>query len=109
MGAPTATRDTGRVDLLGAPFLLLSVLLAVAAPVGALLLWGRVRGAEGLRAAQRLGLLVLCQLTAVLLASVALNHEFAFYDSWSDLFGQDDGSGIVQPDTSATRHTSGPT
>jgi enterochelin esterase-like enzyme len=97
------------VDLLGTPFLLLSVLLAVAAPVGAVLLWGRVRGADALRVAQRLGLLVLCQLTAVLLASVALNHEFAFYESWSDLFGQDDGGGVVQPDISASRHTSGGT
>jgi enterochelin esterase-like enzyme len=42
-----------------------------------------------LQVAQRVGLLVVCQLTAVLLAGVALNHEFAFYDSWSDLFGQD--------------------
>jgi enterochelin esterase-like enzyme len=96
------------VDLLGTPFLLLSVLLALAAPVGAFLLWGRVRGADALRVAQRLGLLVLCQLTAVLLASVALNHEFAFYESWSDLFGQDDGSGIVQPDGSASGHAAGP-
>lgn len=93
------------MDLLGTPFLLLSVLLAVAAPVGALLLWARVRGVDGLRVAQRLGLLVLCQLTAVLLASVALNHEFAFYESWSDLFGQDDGSGVVQPDATASRHS----
>ena len=96
------------MDLLGAPLLLVSILLALAAPVGALLLWGRVRGAEALRVAQRVGLLVTCQLTAVLLASVALNHEFAFYESWSDLFGQDDASGVVQPDRSQATHTTGP-
>jgi enterochelin esterase-like enzyme len=75
------------------PLLLLSIALAVAAPVGALLLWPRVRGEAGMQVAQRAGLIVGCQLTAVLLAGVALNHEFAFYESWSDLFGQDDQSG----------------
>ena len=94
------------MDLLGTPLLLLSVALALAAPVGALLLWTRVRGPEAARVGQRLLLVVTCQLTAVLLASVALNHEFAFYESWSDLFGQDDSGGVVQSDSSsASSHT----
>ena len=92
------------VDLLGTPLFLLTIALAVAAPVGALLLWGRVRGAGGVQVAQRLGLVVLCQLTAVLLASVALNREYVFYESWSDLFGQDDNSTAAVQGTSTPRH-----
>src|SRR5437763_11283435 len=92
---PWSDDRRGIVDLLGLPFLLLTVVLAVAAPVAALLLWSRVRGAGGVQVAQRLGLVVMCQLTAVLLASVVLNHQFAFYESWSDLFGSD-GGGVVQ-------------
>ena len=85
------------MDLLGLPLLLLAIVLAVAAPVVALLLWGRVRGASAVRLAQRLGLVVLAQLTAVLLAAVVLNNQFAFYESWADLFGQGNGSGVLQP------------
>jgi S-formylglutathione hydrolase FrmB len=89
------------MDLLGTPFLLLSIALAVAAPAGAVLLWTRVRGVPALQIAQHVGLIVVCQLTAVLLAGVALNHEFAFYESWSDLFGQgDQGATAVQHDPS---------
>jgi S-formylglutathione hydrolase FrmB len=93
------------VDLLGTPFLLLCIALAVAAPAGAVLLWTRVRGLAALQLAQRVGLLVVCQLAAVLLAGVALNHQFAFYDSWSDLFGQDNQSAgaIGQVPTDAGR------
>jgi enterochelin esterase-like enzyme len=92
------------VDLLGAPLFLLTIALAVAAPVGTLLLWGRVRGAGGVQVAQRLGLVVMCQLTAVLLASVALNREYVFYESWSDLFGQDDNSSAVVQGTGSPQH-----
>ncbi|MGZ4627124.1 MAG: alpha/beta hydrolase [Kineosporiaceae bacterium] len=88
------------MDLLGIPFLLLSILLAIAAPVVALLLWSRVGGAPALQVAQRVGLLVLCQLTALLFASVALNDKFVFYESWSDLLGQDQQSAAVQADPS---------
>jgi len=92
------------VELLGIPFLLLSILLAVAAPVLALLLWSRARGAPGLQIAQRVGLLVICQATALLLASVTLNDKFVFYESWSDLLGQDGQSGAVQADPSDANH-----
>lgn len=93
------------MDLLGTPLLLLCVALAVAAPVGALLLWPRVRGVPAAQVGQRAGLIVACQLTAVLLAAVVLNHQFAFYESWSDLFGQDDqSSAAVQQDPADRAH-----
>ena len=92
------------MDLLGTPLFLLAIALAVATPIAALLLWGRVRGAGGVQVAQRLGLVVLCQLTAVLLASVALNREYVFYESWSDLFGQDDNA-TASVQATGTPHT----
>lgn len=79
------------MDLLGAPFLLLCLALAVAAPVGTMLLWQRVHGVPAVQAVQRVGLILVCQLTALVLASAALNHQFVFYESWSDLLGQANG------------------
>jgi len=75
------------VPLLGWPLLVLLALLSVAAVAASLVLWGRVRGPQLARAAQRVGLVVLCQLTAVLLLGAAVNNWGYFYGSWSDLFG----------------------
>lgn len=65
----------------------LVVLLTIAAPVAAVVLWGRVRGVPALRLAQRLALIVLCQLTAVTLTAVLVNDQFDLYESWDDLLG----------------------
>jgi hypothetical protein len=67
--------------------LALLALLAVAAPICALVLWTRVRGPRALRVLQRLSMLVLSQLTAILLVAAALNDWGYFYGSWSELFG----------------------
>lgn len=53
--------------------------------VGALTLWSRVRGPGALRVLQRLLLVGLCQLTAVLVVFTAVNHEYGFYSSWGEL------------------------
>jgi enterochelin esterase-like enzyme len=92
------------VDLLGTPFLLLTILLVVAAPAAVVLLWDRARGSEPLQIAQRVGLVVVCQLTALVLAGVLLNREFVFYESWGDLFGQSPQTGPVQSDPADARH-----
>jgi len=60
------------------------LLVAMAAAV---VLWNRVRGARPLRTAQRIGLLLLCQLLAVATAAAAVNHVNQFFTSWSDLGG----------------------
>lgn len=75
------------MPLLSRRLLVLLALAAVAAPVLALVLWGRVRGPGPVRVASRLGLVGLAQLTAVLLACVAVNDYGYFYASWSDLLG----------------------
>ena len=90
------------MDLTGAPFLVGVVLLAVALPVGDLLLWSRVRGPAGLRVAQRVGLLLVTQLSAVLMAGVLVNNQFGLYESWSDLLGTDQPAGGAARPTPAT-------
>jgi enterochelin esterase-like enzyme len=73
--------------LLGWPLLALLALSAVAYPVLTLALWPRVRGSGLLRAATRLAMVAGCQVTAVLLVAVAVNHYGYFYGSWSELPG----------------------
>ena len=68
---------------------------AVAAPLGTLLLWNRLRGPRALRGALRLIMIGLCQGTAVLLAGILINNSFQLYDSWSDLLGRDGTPGRI--------------
>src|SRR6476660_8200593 len=75
------------MSLLGWPLLALLAVSAVAYPVLTLTLWPRVRGSRSLRAATRLAMVAGCQVTAVLLVAVAVNHYGYFYGSWSELPG----------------------
>jgi hypothetical protein len=68
----------------------------VALPVATVLLWNRLRGPRPVRGAQRLGLIVLCQSTAVLLAALLINNSFQLYTSWSDLFGWNGAPGQIE-------------
>lgn len=85
------------MPLLGWPLQVVMVALLVAATLATLLLWGRVRGASALRHAQRLCLLLACQVAAVLVVAVAVNNYGYFYGSWSDLLG----TGSTVPVTAA--------
>jgi enterochelin esterase-like enzyme len=84
------------MGLLDGSLLTLSVLLAIAAPIGCLLLWNRLRGPDVLRYAGRLGLIAVCQVTALLLAGLLVNHSFQLYASWNDLLGSNAVGGEVQ-------------
>jgi len=75
------------VALLGTPLLVVLLVLAVAMPGGVLLAWPRVRGPRAARIAERVGLIFVAQLTAVLVGLVALNDYGQFFTSWSDLLG----------------------
>lgn len=66
---------------------ILVVVLCIIAPVVALVVWSRVRGPVVLRWLQRLLLVLMAQLLAVLAAFVTLNNQYAFYVSWHDLLG----------------------
>ena len=85
------------MPLLGWPLQAVMVALLVAVTLATLLLWGRVRGAIALRHVQRLGLLLTCQVAAVLVVAVAVNNYGYFYGSWSDLLG----TGSTAPVTAA--------
>lgn len=94
--------------LTGHAFLVLLVLATVGTPVLALLLWNRVRGRLTARTVQRLGMLVLCQVSALALVATLINNYFYFYASWSDLLGHGKIGTIqaVNPvPTSMTRET----
>jgi enterochelin esterase-like enzyme len=75
------------VGLTGTPFLVVCLVLAVAAPVAALVLWQRVRGPGALRVTQRLAMILVCQVTGLAVTGAAVNDYFFFYSSWNDLLG----------------------
>ncbi|GAB3446837.1 alpha/beta hydrolase-fold protein [Phycicoccus ginsengisoli] len=75
------------MPLLGWPLLVTLGVVVGTAMALAVLLWSRVRGPRPLRVTQRVGLLVLTQVTTVLLVAAALNNYGYFYGSWSDLLG----------------------
>lgn len=68
-------------------FSILLFVIAVSAVAGAVLLWPRIRGPRPLRAAARVGMIVLCQVTAIFVVMVTVNNEYGFYASWDDLLG----------------------
>src|SRR4051794_39669672 len=76
------------MPLLGRSAMVFFGLLALAAPVGCLFLWDRVRGPRTAQAIARVGLVLCCELTALLFAGVIVNDYGSFYTSWSELVGR---------------------
>ena len=72
--------------LLGTPLLVVLAAATVVLPVVTLRLWTRVRGSRAARVAARLGLVLACQLSAVLLVAAAANDYGYFYGSWTGLW-----------------------
>jgi enterochelin esterase-like enzyme len=90
------------------------VACAVALPVVAIVLWGRVRGPGVARDAQRWLMVVASQLLAVVAVGVVVNDQFGFYSSWDDLLGRastDSAAGVIHPVAphGTTTHPSGGT
>ncbi|MEE4543405.1 alpha/beta fold hydrolase [Streptomyces sp. V4-01] len=81
------------MGLTGTGFAVLLFAVAIAAVAGAVLLWSRVRGPRPLRLAARLGMIVFCQITAILVVMVVVNNENGFYASWDDLLGDANSGG----------------
>jgi pimeloyl-ACP methyl ester carboxylesterase len=79
--------------------------VAVAAVVAALLLWSKVRGPRPVRTAARVGMIVLCQVTAILVVMVTANDDYGFYASWDDLLGNANSGGRATGSPSATAAT----
>lgn len=68
-------------------FVALLLVAVVAAVAGAVLLWPRVPGPGPARLAAHVGMIILCQLTAILFVMVTVNNQYGFYASWDDLLG----------------------
>jgi hypothetical protein len=73
------------MSLLGTPLLITVAVLAALLPAVTIAAWSRLRGRRGARAAQRMALVVACQLAAVALVGVSLNDYGDFYSSWASL------------------------
>jgi S-formylglutathione hydrolase FrmB len=68
-------------------FMILLAAATVGLPAGLLLLWGRLRGPRAVQVFVRLGMVLVAQFAAVMLALVAVNDQYMFYTSWQDLLG----------------------
>lgn len=74
-------------------FAVLLAAAAVAAVAAAVLLWPRIRGPRPVRVAARVGMIVLCQITAIFVVMVTVNNDYGFYASWDDLLGNANSGG----------------
>jgi S-formylglutathione hydrolase FrmB len=68
-------------------------------PALTLLLWGRLPGPKAVKFGSRLGLILMSQAMAVLLAALWINNSFQLYYSWSDLVGNNGATGAIQAAT----------
>jgi len=82
-------------------FLTIVVSAVVVFPLLTLLLWNRLPGPRPVKVGSRLGLILMGQVSAVLLAALWINNSYQLYTSWSDLFGQDGGTGSIAAATPA--------
>jgi hypothetical protein len=73
--------------------------LLIGAPLATFLLWTRVRGPRPLRTTARMGMILTCQLAAILVAGLVVNAKFGLYGSWSDLLGRTGDAGVIVPTT----------
>ncbi|MGV8978205.1 MAG: alpha/beta hydrolase [Cellulomonas sp.] len=94
-------------------FEVVALAAAVASILAALALWDRMRGRAWLKAAQRVGIIALCQLLAVAGAFAVVNRQNSFYLTWSELAGAADlgavtidGGPPASPDPVATTPSS---
>jgi enterochelin esterase-like enzyme len=93
------------MGLTGGYFLAAVIGAAIVVPALTVLLWNRLRGPRPLRGALRIGLIGLCQASAVLLAALLINNKFQLYTSWSDLFGRNGAPGQIEGAQPLALHT----
>lgn len=75
--------------------LVLTVLCAVVMFVVTIWLWPRLARQNWKTFLGRLGLLVATQVLVFAAVGLATNNSFLFFGSWTDLFGQEQGVGVV--------------
>ncbi|MFC1418268.1 alpha/beta hydrolase [Streptacidiphilus cavernicola] len=85
--------------------------LAVVCFAAAVWLWPRLSGRSWRALLGRIGALLVSQLLTLMAIALAANNWGAFYSSWSDLLGTDQGGGAVTiggPPVASTGSTDGP-
>ncbi|AOR32889.1 esterase [Streptomyces fodineus] len=75
--------------------LMLVIVLAAVLFVGTVWLWPRLARRSWRAVSGRVGLLLATQLAVFASAGLFANQTFGFYASWADLFGQENGQGVV--------------
>ncbi|MFF3003510.1 alpha/beta hydrolase [Kitasatospora sp. NPDC057940] len=76
--------------------LALAALFAVGAVLGTLWVWPRLAVRSWPAVFLRLGTIAVTQFALLATLGLAVNDDFVFYSSWSDLFGRDRGAGVIQ-------------
>ncbi|MFJ6215784.1 alpha/beta hydrolase [Streptomyces sp. NPDC092296] len=79
------------MQLTSGAFFALTVATLVLLTVLVMAVWNRIPGPRAARYGGRVGLLVLNQAVAVLVALIWLNNTYSFYESWDDLLGDNGG------------------
>ena len=74
----------------------LMIVGVVVLPVLTLVFWNRIPGPKPVKYGSRLGLVLMSQVTAVLLALLWINNYYVFYESWSDLMGDNGSTGAIE-------------
>ena len=91
------------MGLVGRPLLVLAVTLAALAPLVVVAWWRRGRAGSALGLLGRLLAVLLCQVLAVSALFLAVNDQYSFYTSWSDVLGRRSAptgietGGLLQP------------
>ena len=80
-------------------FFALVIVGVVLLPVLTLLLWNRLPGPKPVTFGSRLGLILMSQAMAVLLAALWINNSYQLYYSWSDLMGNNGATGVIEAAT----------
>jgi S-formylglutathione hydrolase FrmB len=83
--------------------LALAILFAALLFVGTVWLWPRLARRTWRAVGGRVGLLLATQLALFGCVGLAANQAFGFYASWADLFGQENGQGVVVDDSARGR------
>lgn len=84
--------------------LALTVFCAVVMFTVTIWLWPRLARQNWKTVLGRLGLLVATQLLVFAAVGLATNNSFLFFGSWTDLFGQEQGVGVVVDHSAQLSH-----
>ena len=87
------------MGLTGEGFFALVIVGVILLPLITVLLWNRIPGPKPVKIGSRLGMIVMSQTVAVLLAALWINNTFQLYDSWSDVLGENGATGAIQAAT----------